>query len=121
MKIKIESDVFNIVNRIKEIDNNYFVIYNTNCQKFEIHNSKYKSSYCLTVPYKNLDVRVIDLLHKTAIRNYDKIVKKIEEDNINLQNEQIRKAKEINDYKIREVLKYSRDKTITSTFKSSWV
>ena len=36
MKIKIESDVFDIVDRIKEIDDGYFIIYDTQKNKFEI-------------------------------------------------------------------------------------
>ena len=45
MKIKIESDVFNIINRIKEIDDGYFIMYNTNSKKFEVHNEKNLNSY----------------------------------------------------------------------------
>lgn len=121
MRIKIESDVFNIINRIKEIDENYYIVYNTNSKKFEVHNSGNVNSYCLTIPYKNLDVRTIELIHKTAIRNYDKVIKQMDEENERLQEKEINKAKEINDYKIREVLKYSNKNKVDKAFKTIWL
>ena len=75
MKIKIESDVFNIVERIKEIDKNYYIMFNLNSKKFEVHKSGLKKSYCLTIPYSQLDIRTIKLIHETHVRNGDKIIK----------------------------------------------
>ena len=74
MKIKIDDDVFNITERIKEIDEGYYVIYNTSSKKFEVHNKYTKNKYCLTIPYSQLDVRTIKLINKTHIRNYKKII-----------------------------------------------
>ena len=121
MKIKIESDVFNIINRIKEIDENYFIVYNTNSKKFEVHNQRNVNSYCLTIPYKNLDARTIELIHKTSLKNYDKIIKELDDDNEKYKKKEIDKIKEINDYKIREVLKYSSNKVLNSAFKTTWL
>lgn len=123
MKVKIESDVFDITQRIKEIDDGYFIMFNVNSKKFEIHNKNTKNGYCLTVPYCQLDNRTIELIHKTHIKNYDKIVKSLDEDNEKLNNKQIEKLKEINDYKVREILKYSKvtTKPVDKVFKSTWL
>ena len=74
MKIKINSDVFNIIDRLKQIDSGYFVLFNTNTKKFEIHNSETKNGYCLTIPYRQLDKRSLELVEKTHIKNYKKTI-----------------------------------------------
>lgn len=123
MKIKIESDVFDICERIKKIDENYFVLFNLNSNKFEIHNSKLKNSYCLTIPYGQLDSRTIELLHSTDIRNYDKIIKNLDTENEKNEKQAFEKVKEISDYKIREILKYSNsdNKNLDYAFRSNWL
>lgn len=123
MRLKIESDVFDICERIKVIDENYFVLFNLNSNKFEIHNSKYKNSYCLTIPYRQLDSRVIELLHSTDIRNYDKIIKNLDVENEKNEKQAFEKAKEMNDYKIREILKYSDSNNgdLNGLFRSNWL
>lgn len=122
MRIKIESDVFDICNRIKQIDEGYFVMYNLSSKKFEIHNKNVKNTYCLTIPYKNLDVRVIDLIHKTSIKNYDSIVKVLETENDKIEIKNFEKEKEKSEYKIREILKYSKSdkENIKDAFKTNW-
>lgn len=74
MKIKIENDVFDIAHRLKSIDSGYFVVYDTVRQKYEVHNTgNIGNTYCLTVPYKSLDARVVDLVNKTRKERFDKI------------------------------------------------
>lgn len=82
MKIIVKDDVFDITSRIKEIDNDYFVIYDT-CKKiYELH-SKYQpfSSFCLSLPFDCLDERSIQKTLKTRRQNKDKIFEEIEKSN----------------------------------------
>ena len=82
MKIKIFNDVYNISKRIKNIDRNYYIVYNTSKQKFEIHNSSQVGmSYCLTLPYNELDERTLKLVLKSSTNNIDEILEKIENNN----------------------------------------
>lgn len=82
MKIKILHDVCNISKRIKYIDRDYYVVYNTSKQKFEIHNSsQFGSSYCLTLPYCQLDERALAYVRQTASANIDEVLEKMENDN----------------------------------------
>lgn len=82
MKIKLKHDVFNISKRIKEIDKDYYVVYNTQSLKFEIHNnSQIGSSYCLTLPFNELDERAIWYVCQTKSENIDKILEKIDSEN----------------------------------------
>ena len=82
MKIQINFDVYNISKRIKDIDRDYYVVYDTSKQKFEVHNSKQiGSTYCLTLPYCELDERSLDYVLKTQSTNVEEILEKIENDN----------------------------------------
>ena len=87
MKVQIFNDMFNISKRIKNIDRNYYVIFNISKQKFEVHNSsQIGSSYCLTIPYDKLDERTLKLVLKTKSANIEEILEKIENDNNILEN-----------------------------------
>ena len=123
MKIKIDCDVFDIVNRIKQIDDGYFVMFNTDSKKFEIHNKNTKNSYCLTIPYTQLDVRTIELIEKTHVKNYKKIVEELEVNNEKIQKNALKELKDINDYKIRELLRYSEvaTKNLDRAFNTTWI
>ena len=82
MKIQINFDVYNISKRIKDIDRDYYVVYDTSKQKFEVHNSKQiGSTYCLTLPYCELDERSLSYVLKTQSSNIEEILEKIENDN----------------------------------------
>ena len=82
MKIKIERDVYNISKRVMYIDKDYYVVYNTSTSKFEIHNnSQIGSTYCLTLPFNELDTRTLDYIYQTKSENIEKILEKIDNDN----------------------------------------
>ena len=81
--IKIESDVYFIVQRLKEIDSSYQVFYNCLSGKFEVHSKEQaKNSFCFQVPYDVLDSRVVDYAVKTRSQNRDKLIKEIEKNNL---------------------------------------
>ena len=82
MLIELTHDVYEISKRIKKIDKDYYVVYNTSKHKFEIHNSSQQgSSYCVTIPYENLDERTLKYVRSTMSTNIDEILDKIENDN----------------------------------------
>ena len=82
MKIKIESDVYNISKRVKNIYKDYYVVLNTSTSKFEIHcKSQIGSTFCLTLPFKELDERTLNYINETKSENIENIVAKIEQEN----------------------------------------
>lgn len=92
-QVAIQSDTFYISQRLKEIDESYFIIYNFEREKFEIHSSsQVGSTYCLTVPYNVLDERTLDLVRKTQAVNVDKIVQEIDFENEKLQKKREKEA-----------------------------
>lgn len=93
MKIKIYADVYNISKRLKDIDKNYYVVYDTSKHKFEIHNSsQIGNSYCLTLPYTMLDERTLIYVRETSCENIEQILNKIESENELFENNEKRKA-----------------------------
>ena len=111
MKIKIENDLYDIVNRIKQIDDGYFVVFDDNKGVFEIHNSKQPKfrTYCLTVPYTKLDARVIDLLLKTDISNIDNIIDDIDRNNSQIDKNASDKRRTQTDYQLREIYEFANN------------
>ena len=80
--IQIENDVYNISKRIKNINRDYYVVYNTSKNKFEVYNSsQIGSSYCLSLPFTQLDERTITHVRKTQSSNLDEILEQIENNN----------------------------------------
>ena len=62
MKVIIEDDVFDILKRVREIDEGYFILFDTSNCKYELHNINQPTTYCLTIPFDNIDSRLIDLV-----------------------------------------------------------
>lgn len=123
MKIKIESDVFDIIKRIKEIDDGYFVLYDAEKDKFELHNSKQINTYCLTCPFDNLDSRLLDCVLYSSIGNIDKIIEEIDNNNEHIENNQKKTRQNQTDYMIREIYSFynnSSKKFDDSAFSSKW-
>lgn len=86
MKIKLTSDVYNISKRIKEIDKDYYIVFNTSNGKFEVHNSsQIFGTYCLTLPFKSIDERVLKYVQKTSSVNMDYVLNEIDYSNKLLQ------------------------------------
>ena len=82
MNYIVSHDVYDIANRIKCIDRDYYVVFNTVTRKYEIHNSaQIGSSYCLTLPYDDLDVRTIDYIHMTKVGNMEELIEQIDREN----------------------------------------
>jgi len=85
----ITDDMFAIDERLREIDADYFIIYDTKYHRYEIHNSSQKgNTLALVVPYSRLDKRVIDLAIRTRRENMSSILAKMEQDNQRLQDNQ---------------------------------
>ena len=82
MKIKLTHDVYEIAKRIKNLDRGYFIVYDTELNKFEVHNSlQLGSTYCLTLPYSEIDARALDYVAKTSCTNIERILEEIETEN----------------------------------------
>lgn len=83
----IESDLYDIVVRLKEIDDGYFVQYRRG--RFEVHNRFQRGdTLALILPFDRLDERAVRLVRKTRRERRDAFVKEMEIENAKLQKEQ---------------------------------
>lgn len=106
MKIKVESDVFDICDRVKEIDEGYFILYDTNKNIFELHNSNQCDTFCLTIPFKHLESNLLDLINLSSITNIDKIIDDIDDNNRILEENFSKKNRDTSNYMLREIYNY---------------
>ena len=97
----INSDVYFIAERIKQIDKNYFIVFNRLKNKFEVHAfGQAGGTYCFTIPFDALDERTLEFTLKTRSQNMAQIIKEIDEANQKLQKDNLKFATK----KIEEVL-----------------
>lgn len=109
-KILIKNDMFNIVNRLKSIDKNYYVLYNKITKKYELHCKNFKSSLQLVLPFDFLDKRTIDFVLKTKVENKQKLIQEMEENNQKLEQEKQKKTMEESNYKLKEYFSFRQNK-----------
>jgi len=107
MKIRIDEDVFDITKRIKDFDEGYYIVFDTNRNVYELHNEYQSISYCLSIPYENLDSRVIDLLVYSNICNIDKIMLDIDTSNNDIERNSMNNVKNQADFMLREIYSFS--------------
>lgn len=82
----IEHDLFGISDRLKGIDSNYFVCYNSSKHRFELHNSFQRgSTLSLVVPYESLDVRTVDYALRTRAERAEQLLAQMELENKRLE------------------------------------
>lgn len=80
--IEIFMDLFDIVNKIKDINEKYRVFRNINKHRYEIYyQNGLNLNLELIVPYDCLDYRTINLLNKSKIENADLLFEEIEKHN----------------------------------------
>lgn len=84
--ILIESDVFGISKKVKEIDKDYFIVFNPKVQKFELHHAtQYDCSYCSTLPFDELDERTLTHIRKHSSTRAKAIMAEMKENNERLE------------------------------------
>ena len=95
---EIESDCLDIIKRIKAIDRDYFVVFDLDKKKYELHHcSQGGGTYCLTFPYDELDERAYTYVLKTRVENSDKLFEEIQLENLKLEKAAVNKI--FNDFK----------------------
>ena len=75
MKIEIKNDLFDIASRLKEIDPEYSVYFETDLQKFTLWG---KGKRQVIFPYDTLDQRALSHAIETRVENVDELIKKID-------------------------------------------
>lgn len=107
MLIPINSNVYDIPQRVREIDPDYYIVLNTETQKYELHHRKQRDgSLCLILPFDELDARTIEYIKAHDIKYAKKIFAEIDAHNEKLYNENLKKLLEGPNEKAKEMHRY---------------
>lgn len=79
---EIYSDCLDIIKRLREIDKDYFVMFNLDRNCFELHNRAQEvgGTFCLTLP-DVLDERSVDLTKRTLSQKRDELIAQLDAEN----------------------------------------
>lgn len=124
MKIEIESDVFDVIPRLKEIDDGYKIMLNLESGKLELHNEKQTNTYCFTLKENAILPNLICDVLASDIRFIDNIMKDIVKNNVEVEEESKNKIDDYTSYMSREIFNFanmsSRVYDINKAFKTVW-
>lgn len=96
--IRVHHDVFDISNRIKRIDESYFILLNRISGLFEVHSSlQAGGSFCLELPFPSLDARTLTFVRKYRCSRAKEIFAEMEHDNEILRRREEKNAMDILD------------------------
>ena len=96
MLIELKSDALFISQRIKEVDQSYYLVFNTISNKYEVHSSQQVGcTYCLTCPNPALDERLVELAKKTRRENLYELIKEVDKENEKLEKQNLQNQKQI--------------------------
>jgi len=81
----ITDDLYSIANRLKEIDDGYFVLFNTISGTYEVHNrNNIGDTFCFT-GYEELDYRTLFKARETDVSRSDQLIAELEQRNDRLE------------------------------------
>ena len=78
----VTHDLYDIADRLKEIDEDYFVFYSYRDKRYEVHHKGQRGdTFALAVPYDELDVRSLRLVRRTRPERAEKLIEEMEKQN----------------------------------------
>lgn len=124
--ILVEDSVTDIPARVKKIDPGYFIMFNPMSQRFEVHHEEQDITFCLSLPFEELDQRTLDEIHRTKIENGKKIMDGMTSRNDYIERDMQRKRSDAISYHATEIHKYciaheSVEKLDPGAFKTRFV
>jgi hypothetical protein len=83
--IYVENNVYDIPNRLREINPNFFVMFNPDIQKYELHDRSQMVTHTITFPFDELDGRCIDYTRERLVERADILFKQMQEKNAKIE------------------------------------
>ena len=121
----IKNDLFNISNRIKKIDKNYYICFNKSLKQFEVHHKKQPDTTFCFVAGTTLNARVLNKVIKTSVKFYFKNLKNMQQTNNTLKQKAEEKIKEKNMFMFKTLIDYSSNKIrevdFNNCFTTKWL
>jgi hypothetical protein len=79
----IEGGINHIPERLQEMDPGYFILLNRKTDKFEVHHKEQRpgETFCITIPYDELDERTVRLVWETRIERLHDLIEQMHKNN----------------------------------------
>lgn len=115
-RIPVTDNVYDIPVRLKALNRDFFVMFNTLRQKYEIHcASQIGDTLACTLPYDELDARAITHARKYAAARLEEIAREVDAYNEKLLADAERNMLDKANYKMRETFNYLKNNTHTDS------
>ena len=112
----IHTNVYNIPQRLREIDPNYFVVRNHKTHQFEVHHKdQVGSTLALNIQFDELDDRAVQLARSTQPRYAQNIFREMDRNNEKLENDILTDAMDVAEQKTKEMFRYVAPKGTVDT------
>ena len=105
MLVRITHDVFDIADRVRELDEGYYPVYDTEKRRYEIRHRD-GDYIAVVVPYDTLDARILKHLYLTRRDNALAFLSKMEEENLQKEKKSIDHTVDEAGYKARQIFSY---------------
>lgn len=102
---EIREDVFDIAERLKEIDPSYRIFYDGGKQRFLLFGGR-EQGFIMALPFDRLDARTVEHVKKTRIERLRQVLSEMEQHNKRQEERALREAKST----AKEHLKESADR-----------
>ena len=96
-RVAVTSDVFGIVERIKEIDPDYFIMLNRETQRFEVHIKGQLCTLGCELPFDELDARTLEYVRAHHSSRIAAIQREIELEEARAEKENKRRMQELHE------------------------
>ena len=79
--VRIENDVCDIAWRIREVDPDYYIVYNRRLGRFELHDAACRDTFACVLPYDRLDERSVRHARRTRVELLERLLEELEREN----------------------------------------
>lgn len=79
--VRVECDVCDIAQRIRAVDEHYFIVYNRVLHRFELHDSSFEDTFACVLPFARLDERSIRHARRTRVERVAKLLEELDAEN----------------------------------------
>ena len=111
-RVPVTGHALDIPQRLKELDERYFIVLNTRAQKYEIHYEQpWGDTLECVLPYEALDERTIRHVREHDIRRRDELVREMEEHNRRMEEAAVKNYLDEAAERTREAFQYVRRRT----------
>lgn len=115
-RIPVLNNVYDIPVRLKEVNRDFFVMFNTRNQKYEIHDaSQPYDTYACTLPYDELDARALVYVREFSRERTEHLAEEIDRYNDELDRREKAALIDKASYKCREAFNYLKNNSKTDS------